>query len=125
MPQQLSGYVAEEAWKKIKEFNAAHSRTPTVAELTELMSFASRNSTYRILHILSRAGYIVFQRNKPRPITIKESLLPIFYVDIKAGQITYGSEWNRYPVDLPQLLQIQADLEAGIKRAKRIANHGV
>jgi len=74
----------EQALELIAGKIRAQGYPPTLAELTEAMGAASRNTAVKYLKILSRKGYIAWEHNKARGIQILE----------KRGWASAGDEVN-------------------------------
>ena len=60
----------EELYEAIKEFINKNSYSPTVRELCKLTNVSSPATTFDKLSKLKKKGYITYEKNKPRTITI-------------------------------------------------------
>ena len=66
----------EKALELIVKRSRAQGYPPTLAELTEELGAASKNTAVKYLRILARKGYIVWDRNKARGIQVAAEATP-------------------------------------------------
>lgn len=62
----------EKVFNALKEYIEEHNFSPTIRELCDMVGKSSTGTIHATLTILKRKGYIDYQFNKNRTITIKE-----------------------------------------------------